>query len=139
MIKTYQDIPVSLNEELGEIICPECEGYGATPKEIKSMDEIQMTCQKCQGTGKVDWCQAAVGVPPPKDFRLSFTDFAKNFLHDDNKDILPYQQALIDKLSQDLADKIDAEILESLQGNLEQNDDKTKFIRGSVYDHRVIS
>jgi len=126
MLKTYQDMPVSLNEELGEVICNECGGYGAIPRTVK-IDEIQSVCQKCQGTGKLDWCQQVVGVAPPKQSTFGFS--LKNcfeYFYDDNQNI-SYQQNIINKISKELAYKIDSEIIELTKGVLEQNDDETNL------------
>ena len=61
------DTNMQLNEELGEIICPECKGFSATEQGM-----YMIRCPKCQGAGKLDWCQQAVGVPPPKSNPFNF-------------------------------------------------------------------
>jgi hypothetical protein len=59
---------IKLDEDLGEILCPKCEGRG-TVSEIMDdegfiYDNISI-CSKCWGKGKLDWIEQATGVEPP--------------------------------------------------------------------------
>lgn len=53
-----------LDEELGEVICDQCDGKGI--KGSPHNPNVASICQKCQGRGKLDWCHKVVGVPEPK-------------------------------------------------------------------------
>ena len=68
-----QSIPQYKLED-GEIICSKCNGncflFGRT------IDEMAITCPKCQGSGKVDWITNAMGTPK-KDL-LHFTGVTYN-------------------------------------------------------------
>jgi len=145
------DMKLELNEEIGEILCPKCQGKSGTvsgePSDVV-VDPAWVRCNKCQGTGKLDWCQQAVGVAPPKYYgfdssaSMSLQDFAQNVYvstpQGDNAFYKMYMN-LIENMSNDLAEKIDNEILATLTEDLEQNDDEKNVIGGSKYDHRVFS
>ena len=126
-----ESAPIQLNEELGEILCPECEGHGCIPKEIKKMDEIQMTCQKCQGKGKLDWCEQAVGVAPKPYFQFdsSASMSIESTPTGDNK----FYELYMQQMSEDLANEIDAMVLRSFENDLEHNENKQ--IGDEVYDY----
>ena len=126
---------IELNEKLGEIICPECKGE----KQINRGVYGVVMCQKCQGKGKLDWCEQAVGVAPKtiKDYKTSFVKFSQDYLCEFKT--TPVQEKMYDHLANQLADKIDAEIIESLIDDSEHNVNNKRIIGGSVYDHRVIS
>jgi hypothetical protein len=65
---------IKLDEDLGEIICPKCEGRG-TISEIMDDEGFVYNntriCSKCWGKGKLDWIEQATGVEPP----TGITDF----------------------------------------------------------------
>jgi len=57
--------------EKGEIICPECSGFGISEyiQEINIETYQSMIgkelCRKCQGAGKLDWIENLVGKENP--------------------------------------------------------------------------
>ncbi len=48
----------------GEMICRQCKGHGEIIKKIDDIDRILKTCNKCFGTGKLDWIENIVGKDP---------------------------------------------------------------------------
>lgn len=125
---------IELNEELGEVICPVCNGCGKMPSLYES-DKIAIMCKKCQGLGKLDWCEKAVGVKPILSsidtsgcMSMSFPAFTQEYIGDWK--MTPIQEAFFNKLSKETADKIDKEILESLSANAEQNIKNKQFVEG---------
>jgi RecJ-like exonuclease len=58
IVKGLRAVP---NEELGEILCSECDGYGSI--DIPDTD-YSIHCHACNGKGKLDWCEQVLG---PKD------------------------------------------------------------------------
>lgn len=58
------DPKLELDESKGEVICPECEGYGQICKEDSFMI---LRCPKCQGKKKLDWVERITGVAPPEE------------------------------------------------------------------------
>jgi len=54
---------MKLNKEMGEIICPKCNGTG---DQTNFKDDLPnygylFPCTKCQGSGKLDWIETVVG------------------------------------------------------------------------------
>ena len=48
--------------ELGEVICPKCEGGGSYPKKFAKLeDPYYNRCIKCLGSGKLDWIEMCMG------------------------------------------------------------------------------
>jgi len=48
--------------EEGEVFCPKCNGGGSYPyKFVKLEDPKYCRCNKCLGTGKLDWIEMCVG------------------------------------------------------------------------------
>ena len=143
---------VVLNEELGEIICPECKGEGAILH--NKMELMDYTCPKCQGKGKLDWCQQVVGVPAPKYYSfdssaaMSFGTFAKNVMVESTPSgknhFHDYYMEMIDDIANKMANDIDKQILRSLEEGLEHNENKPLKIavdkrRRHGYDYGVFS
>lgn len=147
--------PTSVNLKLkeGELVCDKCEGKGGNAYNHPSDDLTKpewVRCQKCQGTGKVDWIENIVGKKPPEMFGSSSTSgssggtFAKMQSDVDNAFNIP--QHIIDSAAQRLAGEIDKEILETIRSDLEQNHNKMKTaaaimseMGGTVFDNRIIS
>lgn len=139
------------------MICDKCEGTGHFGFEVE-IQEYNMrgmvhriptnktynTCEKCQGAGKVDWVENVVGKKPPKpvidlDINSMYPSFQVS-----NKlmmETTPLHDDKIDMMAQALANKIDAEIMESLKGIWEQNDKYTKASKvlkdmgGTIFDN----
>lgn len=48
--------------EEGEVFCPKCNGGGSYPyKFVKLEDPKYCRCNKCLGTGKLDWIEVCMG------------------------------------------------------------------------------
>ena len=83
-----------------ETVCNKCDGGGSFPKKFAKLeDPYYSICSKCQGEGKVDWIENIVGR---KTNIFNFYDKC-------------------DVLAQQLANKIDQEIMGSLIKKSEQN------------------
>lgn len=102
-----------IDESLGELLCDECGGRGCLPPEINDISTLQSVCWKCQGDGKVDWVSHITGKPPRRMFGFSSSSFSTyaagtsgshSHVHDD----------IVDALAQNLAKKIDEEIMDNL-------------------------
>jgi hypothetical protein len=111
---------MQLNEELGEIICPECKGLTATEQGM-----YMLRCPKCQGAGKLDWCQQAVGVPPPKYYSMD-SSAVMSFNQ-------PFASCNISCAVQSLADHIDHQIVSCCRVYPEHNDKEDA--RRYMYDN----
>jgi Zn ribbon nucleic-acid-binding protein len=99
----------------GEILCPKCKGSGKG-KTWKSGDfEITPECSKCLGDGKFDWIERVTGKRRPFDY---------------------IEQEIIDKLSEELREEIDREILEKIGCSFDEKEQKKKE---EPNDNRVIS
>jgi len=148
-------MPVSTSENLkleeGEMVCDKCEGKGGNAYNQPSDDLTKpqwVRCQKCQGTGKVDWIENVVGKKPPDMFGSSSTSSMSSggtFAVSPGMNNFLDKEAL-DVMSKHLADEIDKEILESLMVDLEQTNKKMKKaanvfadMGGPVFDNRIIS
>ena len=48
---------------IGERFCPKCDGKGRVPKNKPNGKRfsIMLKCNKCLGTGKIDWIEEATG------------------------------------------------------------------------------
>jgi hypothetical protein len=160
-----QSLP-KCDENLGEIICPECKGTGS----ISAGVYIAKTCSKCQGNGKLDWCQQAVGVAPKPYFHFDTSGVSTfNMMNGTYADTtavvnskihsqmnVPSEMLIestptgksnwfrdmymniLDKAVEKLAFNIDREILRSFEDALEHNEKETCKGR-YANDHRVFS
>lgn len=120
---------LNCDEELGEIICPECKGQTATEQGM-----YWLRCPKCQGTGKLDWCQQAVGVAPKKDNNMFFTRW-------DSTAVMSHHHVFndfFDKAAKQLADEIDKEILGTYEHKWEHTVKYAK-LGEELYDHGKFS
>jgi hypothetical protein len=130
---------IELNEDLGEVICDKCEGYGYSPPVIDDINTLQAVCVKCGGRGKVDWVNNVLGVNHRYDFATDTSGvFHFNSNHDDKFDIFPYQEDFINTLSKQLAEELDNTIIESLVSDSEQNSNQT-LCRENINANRIIS
>ncbi len=61
-IVSYQEGEIDVKPDLddGEEYCPICGGNGFDPEQNLS-DDWLFVCDKCNGTGKVDWIEYARG------------------------------------------------------------------------------
>ena len=75
----------------GETFCPECKGSGKAEPWDSAGYTITPECPKCLGDGKFDWVQRIMGKKP------------RMFGH--------LESEIYDKLSKQIADEIDKEIL----------------------------
>jgi len=50
--RDYINPDLELNEEEGEIVCPDCNGWGV---KFYLDENIVSTCRHCCGAGKMDW------------------------------------------------------------------------------------
>lgn len=74
----------------GEEFCPKCNGKGKTLMK----KDVTLTCSKCYGFGKLDWIENAMGKKLPSGEQI--------------------EQWAIETMSQQIADEIDKEIIESV-------------------------
>ncbi|MCK5613597.1 hypothetical protein KAR91_67635 [Candidatus Pacearchaeota archaeon] len=101
--------------EEGEMVCNQCEGSG------KSWIYTTL-CSKCQGHGKVDWVENIVGRKPALidttgSNNVSFGYQAGSILSKTTGS----DNVITNALAQQLANKIDQEIMETLVAESEQN------------------
>lgn len=150
------------NEELGEIICPECKGKGAKNKGVYGY----VNCQKCQGEGKLDWCQQAVGVAPKPYFHFDTSGVSTFAMMNDTTAVINSKvhsqmnvpsemliestptgksnwfrdmyMGMLDKAAAKLAFDMDEQLLRSFERSLEQNDKET-LKRRDTNDNGVFS
>lgn len=102
----------NLKLEEWEMVCNKCEGCGGT--------WIHTVCTKCQGKGKVDWVENIVGRKPE-----SIDTSGSNNVSIGHKvgycKTTGSDNIIIDALVQQLTNKIDQEIMETLVAESEQN------------------
>ena len=138
-----------LDESLGEIICPECEGRGTIWN--GHIQTATTYCTKCWGKGKLDWIEQAVGVKPP-DYGSSGAwgtsgssgamgtsgAVGTSGTSGPDGDMFSFNDSLLDKfadeMAQNLANEIDDEILSEIMKEyddvfLEQNSVTNSFIK----------
>ena len=95
-----------------ELVCDKCNGTGCIPSELNP-NELASLCPKCQGDGYVDWISNITGKPDRYSCGSSSVSMSSTS---------GYGMAFIaDQMAQDLADKIDKEILESVITEANQN------------------
>jgi len=101
-----------------EIICPVCKGVGHTKKSI-------YVCEKCDGTGKVDWIANAM-VKKKK---------GRSFLDEINiRRLVLHLKSLVTGLQFEPNDKI---TFDTLKGMMESYLDTMKS-RKAIYDYNII-
>ena len=67
----------------GEVICSKCNGSGNQAKWDQIPDyKCYLECDKCHGSGKLDWIENIVGKKPPtiKDYQIDFRMFYSSCL-----------------------------------------------------------
>ena len=103
-----------INEELGEVLCDECEGRGCVPKKITKLDQMQSMCWKCQGDGKLDWVSMATGKPTiPMSFGTSGTSFSISTPVMGNSS--SGMSKIINQCAEHFAQKVDDSIMDAIQ------------------------
>lgn len=86
-----------------QLVCDKCNGTGCVPSETNP-HEMASICQKCQGDGWVDWISNITGKPPRYLYSSSGTSMSSS-----SASGIP--NFIVDKMAEDLAKKIDKEIL----------------------------
>lgn len=94
--------------EEDQLVCDKCNGTGCVPSEF-SPHELASICQKCQGDGWVDWISNITGKPPRYLYSSSSTSMSLS-----GTSGCGVPTFIADKMAQDLADKIDKDILKTL-------------------------
>lgn len=89
-----------------QLVCDKCNGTGCVPSEVNP-HEMASICQKCQGDGWVDWISNITGKPP----RYLYSSSSTSMSLSGTSGIPTF---IADKMAQDLADKIDKDILKTL-------------------------
>jgi len=146
------NLPKVKDEEIvlkdGEELCDKCEGSGLEPQD-GPQPWYRANCSKCQGEKKVDWISNITGVKEKEyiigaDSSASMgwsASYATSKLTLD-EDIMVGDKSLSDYVrniaAQELADKIDGEILRNLEGKWQQNNKKNKGWR-KIFDNRIFS
>ncbi len=106
--------------EPGEISCPDCDGSGTQELGGNSEDtfgnkwDLRCPCDKCHGKGKLDWIEQVVGVHDEPWVNVTINRepiyVSKEMIDGD----WSYQNEIVQKMSQQLADNIDKQILETM-------------------------
>jgi len=61
---------MSMKLEEGEVICPQCEGTGKpNNNKFENFYLVPKVCDKCHGSGKLDWIENIVGKKEPAQTR----------------------------------------------------------------------
>lgn len=143
----------------GETICDKCEGTGRDPNHNHPWNWTNI-CPKCQGEKKLDWISRATGVAPKDPYSMpglasssgcggygpshnhtigynsSLTScklaVSDNQLEIDGKPVKEYVAAIV---AEELAKKIDEEIIEAYIAQREQTNKK----RRKLFDNRIFS
>jgi len=63
----------------GEIECPKCNGTG---HDVEDKKHFYIWCEKCQGSGKVNWIEAIVGKKKSSEFSIIDYSWNPYILHD---------------------------------------------------------
>lgn len=92
-----------------QLVCDNCNGTGCVPSEF-SPTELAMRCPKCQGDGWVDWISNITGKP----IRNLYGSSSSMSSGTSGTDII------CDQMAQDLANKIDKDILDTIISKTEQ-------------------
>ena len=111
--KSVNEMKNELNKDICECLCDKCGGTGS----IDAGVYIATTCKKCDGKGKLDWLEFILGKKKPKRRNLK-----ASWSFESTKFVNTIQNEMIDKISKSLADEIDKEIMRSLMGVWEQNE-----------------
>jgi len=104
--------------EAGEVICDQCKGTGyPNNNEIdynnKFYFNVPDACDKCHGSGKLDWIEAIVGKHKPRQLSAKFDinfSTAEQLYGPKSEEM----DAVINKMSEQLAKDIDKEIIEGI-------------------------
>ena len=90
----------------GETLCDKCNGTGCISSELNP-NGLASCCSKCQGDGYVDWISNITGKPPKHIYGSSSVSMSSTSGFN-----IP--SFIADQMAQDLADKIDKEILKTV-------------------------
>ena len=98
--------------EPGDIVCDQCKGIGHPNNNKIDYNSSYYfnsphVCDKCNGTGKLDWIEAIVGKHKSKQFKVNWSTSEQLYGHDINP-------IGMEKLSKQIADDIDKQILEGI-------------------------
>jgi len=96
--------------EEDQFICDKCNGTGCVPSEINP-HEMASICQKCQGDGWVDWISNITGKPPRYLYTSAGTSMSSSSAYGASTSGYGVPNFIVDKMAEDLAKKIDEEIL----------------------------
>jgi hypothetical protein len=140
-----QDDPEIILKE-GEVICDKCNGDGYD-SDISPTSFFKLKCEKCQGKKKVDWISNITGIKQePLTIAGSTSSLRSSYLTNSkihlDGDVMvgdkPLNEYVRDIAAKELSDKIDGEILRSLEKTWQQNNKKDKGWR-KIFDNRIFS
>ena len=98
--------------EPGDVKCDQCDGTGKPGNNLVTNSIVPWYCNKCNGTGKLDWIENIRGVKKRELFTATWkidTSKQAQYLND-------FQDEYIKELSKAMAVNIDKQILESIEG-----------------------
>ena len=134
--------PKELELKEDEMICDKCNGTGYhNDHAMNNFSFIDPVCQKCQGSGKVDWISNITGEKP-KLFNTNYTiscDPENTFQINGNVMIngSSIQDHIHNEVSKQLAEMIDKELVDAFRTSLEQKQKKSLWRK--IFDNRIIS
>ena len=103
----------------GDTICPKCQGTGKGKKWEAGGFDITPECPKCLGDGKFDWVERIMDKP---------------------RRLFPYlEQEIINKLSEEIREEIDKEILENIIGSYNKEEEQNIKEKEDEDDNGVFS
>jgi len=109
---------LKLDESIGEVICPQCNGNG-------------FFCNKCLGTGKLDWVEQIVGKKPKEDtFTVYNTFTVSDASINGTINTFTLEDEIRRIVSEELAKKIDEDILKSLMDKFSSVKEPTNLLEG---------
>ena len=103
----------------GEILCPQCKGTGKSEPWAVGQFKVEPECPKCLGDGKFDWIDMIMG-----------------------KTRSPYYKAMeawVDEAAKGMAEEIDKEILATLLGSYEEEEEQNIKEKEEKHDNGVLS
>jgi len=120
--------------EEGEMICDKCEGTGIMIRVRKPVGEISTgtICRKCHGTGKVDWIENIMG-------KKVLSSSSSSSSSDSSSSSVPelscfFDSSMIEKMSKHISDEIDKEVLENCIAVAEQSNKLMKVAKSVLSD-----
>lgn len=97
--------------KVGEVLCRWCEGKGR----MFGTNYSYATCNKCFGTGKLDWIDNAKGGRTPRPLEFSFDTSA-------SMSYMNLSQTMLDEMAKDMAAEIDKEIFKSISNTIKKEE-----------------